>query len=90
MPSHYKYAVKDCQDRVSVRHRFPNPAKCMAIFKLGMNCIRNKILFEFSELLGLSIHLETLYNYFNVYDHYFVIFSITDRYFFICCYLNYL
>ncbi|VEN34183.1 unnamed protein product [Callosobruchus maculatus] len=29
MPSHHKYAVKDFQDRVSVRHRFPNPRKCM-------------------------------------------------------------
>ncbi|VEN56605.1 unnamed protein product [Callosobruchus maculatus] len=29
MPSHHKYAVKDFQDRVSVRHRFRNPRKCM-------------------------------------------------------------
>nr|CAH7769405.1 unnamed protein product [Callosobruchus chinensis] len=44
MPSHHKCAVKNCQDRVSVRHRFPNPRKCMTIFKLWMNCIGNKIL----------------------------------------------
>ncbi|VEN56624.1 unnamed protein product, partial [Callosobruchus maculatus] len=44
MPSHHKCAVKDFQDRVSVRHRFPNPRKCMTIFKLWMNCAGNEIL----------------------------------------------
>ncbi|VEN51157.1 unnamed protein product, partial [Callosobruchus maculatus] len=44
MPSHHKCAVKDFQDRVSVRHRFPNPRKCMTIFKLWMNSVGNEIL----------------------------------------------
>ncbi|VEN46172.1 unnamed protein product [Callosobruchus maculatus] len=44
MPSHHRCAVKDFQDRVSVRHRFPNSRKCMTIFKLWMNCVGNEIL----------------------------------------------
>ncbi|VEN47892.1 unnamed protein product [Callosobruchus maculatus] len=42
--SHHKCAVKDFQDRVSMRHRFPNPRRCMTIFKLWINCVGNEIL----------------------------------------------
>ncbi|VEN58886.1 unnamed protein product, partial [Callosobruchus maculatus] len=42
MPSHHKCAVKDCQDRISVRHRFPNPGKFITVFRQWINCIGNE------------------------------------------------
>nr|CAI5843879.1 unnamed protein product [Callosobruchus analis] len=42
MPSHHKCAVKDCQDTVSVCHRFLNPRKYMSVFEQSINIVGNE------------------------------------------------